>query len=149
MKTALRSNRLTTWINFAGPAAGEPVFIAGHPGTTNRLLTVSQLKQQRNQDVPQWLLRYSEIRGRYIQFSLASPENERIIADQLNSLENGIKVRRKFLDALHDDDMLARKSAEEDICVRPSPECHQASVGDPWKDIDARHQRGCSRNTST
>ena len=33
------------------------------PGTTERLLTLSQLKQRRNQDLPQWLLRYSEIRG--------------------------------------------------------------------------------------
>jgi Peptidase S46 len=125
-------------MNFAGPAAGEAVFIAGHPGTTNRQLTVSMLEQQRNQDVPQWLLRYSEIRGRYIQFAAESPEHERITIDQLNSIENAIKVRRKGLDALHDDDMLARKSAEEDALRKAIAKNAKlkASVGDPWKDID-------------
>ncbi len=100
-------------VNFAGAAAGDPVFVSGHPGTTERLLTLSQLKQRRNQDLPQWLLRYSEIRGRLIQFAETSPENERISADLLNNIENSIKVRRKQLDALHDDSLLARKATEE------------------------------------
>ena len=32
----------------SGPRADEPVFIAGHPGSTDRSLTVSQLKMQRD-----------------------------------------------------------------------------------------------------
>jgi Peptidase S46 len=126
-------------INFAGPAAGEAVFVAGQPGSTNRLLTLAQLKQQRNQDVPQWLLRYSEIRGRYIQFAQESPQNQHLIVDQLNAIENAIKVRRKFLDALHDDQLLARKAADEDElrkAIAKNPQL-KASLGDPWKDIDA------------
>ena len=124
--------------NFAGPVAGEAVFVSGHPGTTDRQLTVSQLKQQRNQDLPQWLLRYSELRGRLIQFSQQSPENQRITADLLNSVENAIKVRRKMLDALHDDAMLARKTAEEQklqAAVAKNSKL-KAAVGDPWKDLD-------------
>jgi hypothetical protein len=125
-------------INFAGPAAGEPVFVSGHPGTTQRLLTVAQLKQLRDLELPQWLLRYSEIRGRYIQFSQASEVNERITADQLSAVENGIKVRRKMLDALHDDTLLARKMAEQEalqagIAARATPD---SAVGNPWKDIE-------------
>ena len=60
-------------INFAGPAAGDPVFVSGHPGSTDRLLTVAQLKAQRDSRCPQWLLRYSELRGRCIQFGETSP----------------------------------------------------------------------------
>src|SRR4029077_18689329 len=71
--------------NFAGPVAGEAVFVSGHPGSTDRQLPVSQLREQRNQDLPQWLLRYSELRGRLIQFSQESPENQRITADLLNT----------------------------------------------------------------
>ncbi len=124
--------------NFAGAAAGEPVFVSGHPGTTDRQLTVSQLKQQRNQDLPQWLLRYSELRGRLLQFSQQSPENQRITADLLNSVENSIKVRRKMLDALHDDAMLARKTAEEQAlraAIAKNPKLRK-DIGDPWKDLD-------------
>ena len=39
--------------NFAGPAAGEAVFVSGSPGATDRELTLAQLKQLRNQDLPQ------------------------------------------------------------------------------------------------
>jgi len=125
-------------INFAGPAAGDPVFVSGHPGSTDRLLTLSQLKQQRNIELPQWLLRYSELRGRLIQFSATSPENERITADTLNSLENGIKVRRKMLDALHEDTLLARKAAEQATLeenVAKNADLKK-KTGNPWHDID-------------
>jgi hypothetical protein len=119
-------------VNFAGPKAGEPVFVSGHPGGTDRLLTVAELEQQRNVAWPQWLLRYSELRGRLIQFSEQSPTNERITADLLNSYENGIKVRRKMLDALHDDALFARKRAEEAALRKQAG----ASIGDPWGDIE-------------
>lgn len=119
-------------MNFAGPRNGDPVFVSGHPGSTDRLLTVAQLEEQRNVQWPQWLLRYSELRGRLIQFGEQSPTNERISADLLNGYENGIKVRRKMLDALHEDELFARKKAEE-AALRKSA---GASVGDPWGDIE-------------
>jgi hypothetical protein len=125
-------------INFTGPAVGEPVFVSGHPGGTDRLLTVEQLKQQRNQDLPQWLLRYSEIRGRLIQFGDEDPANERITADLLNSIQNSIKVRRKQLDALHDDALMERKTAEREALrkrIAANPALAR-STGDPWHDID-------------
>ena len=124
-------------INFAGPAAGDPVFVSGHPGSTDRLLTVTELQAQRNYELPNWLLRYSELRGRYIQFSAENPTNARITADQLNGIENSIKVRRKQLDALHEDALFARKQAEEDNLkkqVAASADL-RAKVGDPWADI--------------
>ncbi len=126
-------------MNFAGPAAGEPVFVSGHPGTTERLLTLSQLKQRRNLYLPEWLLRYAEIRGRLIQFGAQSEENARISEDQLNSVENSIKVRRKQLDALHDDNLLARKAAEQaelEKSIAKNAKLRK-DTGNPWADIDA------------
>ena len=117
-------------INFAGPAVGDPVFVSGHPGSTDRLLTLAQLKEERNVDLPQWLLRYSEIRGRLIQFSETNPTNQRITADLLNGIENAIKVRRKQLDALHEDALLERKAADE-AALRAG-----LTAGDPWRDIE-------------
>jgi hypothetical protein len=125
-------------INFAGPAAGDPVFVSGHPGTTDRLLTVAQLKEQRNVELPQWLLRYSEIRGRYIQFSEESAENARIVEDLLNGVENGIKVRRKQLDALHEDALFARKEADQATLQKAmAANAELKSLGDPWRDIES------------
>ncbi len=99
-------------IDWKGPQAGEPVFVAGHPGSTDRLLTVAQLQREAKY-IHFWLLRYAELRGRLIQFSKESPAHASMAADQLNSLENSIKVRRKQLDALLDDRLMSRKRTEE------------------------------------
>jgi hypothetical protein len=124
-------------IDFKGPAENDPVFVAGHPGSTDRLLTVSQLKTMRNDDLPQALLRGSELRGRYIQFGKESPENERIVHASLNGLENGLKVQRKELDALHVDELLNRKMQEEaTIQAKVKSDAELAkTIGDPWADI--------------
>jgi V8-like Glu-specific endopeptidase len=99
--------------NWSGAKEGEAVFVAGHPGTTERLLTVAQLKTQRDLFLPFWLLRYSELRGRLAQYSRSSPEAARTTKDYLDSLENSIKVRRMQLAALLDDRMMDERAAEE------------------------------------
>jgi hypothetical protein len=124
-------------IDFAGPREGEPIFVSGHPGSTDRLLTVAELESQRDLSIPNWLLRNSELRGRLIEFGKSSPGAERISRDLLNGLENSIKVRRKQEDALLDDALLARKRDEESALragVARDPALRQ-SIGDPWADI--------------
>lgn len=121
-------------INFAGPKEGEPVFVSGHPGGTDRLLTVEELTSQRNAFLPVWLLRYSELRGRYIQFSKNDPESLRIVQDPLNSIENSIKVRRKQLDALHDDALMSsRRNDEQALRAKVSADpALKASTAGAW-----------------
>jgi hypothetical protein len=114
------------------------VFVSGHPGSTDRLLTVAQLKGLRNDYLPQQLVRGSELRGRYIEFSKENPQNERITKAALVSLENTLKVRRKELDALHVDELLERKAREEASIkakVTATPDL-AASIGDPWATIE-------------
>ena len=124
-------------INFDGPAPGEFVLVSGHPGSTDRLLTVAQLEAQRNDDLPQWLLRSSELRGRYIEFSKKGDAERRIVADTLFGLENGIKVRRKELDALLDEKLMAQKRADEaELRARVAKDPSLAGIGDPWADIE-------------
>ncbi|HEX2456025.1 MAG TPA: S46 family peptidase [Vicinamibacterales bacterium] len=134
-KPASTPNHLS--FNWAGAKEGEPVFVAGHPGNTDRLLTVAQLKTQRDAVLPFWLLRYSELRGRLIQYSKASPEAARTATDDLEGLENSIKVRRMELAALLDDRMMdARAAAEQQLRekVMADPKL-KASAGTAWDEI--------------
>jgi len=124
-------------INFTGPLADELVFVAGHPGTTQRLETRAQLEFERDVSLPNSLLRASELRGRYIQFGRTSPGNEQLVEAPLNNLENGLKVRRKLLDALHDDTLMARKSDDEKA-LRMSA---QIAGTDPWRQIETASLR--------
>ncbi len=121
-----------------GPRDAEPVFIAGHPGATNRLLTTSQLRMLRDDVIPLWLLRYSELRGRMLAWQNSSPEAARIVQQRILGIENGIKVRRNQLKALHDDDMMAIKADEETRlrdAVAADPRLQEA-YGDAWELID-------------
>ena len=126
-------------IDFKGPAENEPVFVSGHPGSTDRLLTVSQLKTLRDVDLPQALIRGAELRGRYIQFGKQSAQNERITQASLEAMENTLKVQRKELDALHVDELLARKAREEATIkakVMATPDL-ATTVGDAWANIES------------
>lgn len=123
----------------SGPQASEPVFITGHPGSTNRLLTMSQLRMLRDTVYPLWLLRYSELRGRMLAWKNTSPEAARVVQQRILGIENGIKVRRNQLKALHNDEMMVTKAAEEKqlrsaIAARPEL---QAEYGDAWDLIDS------------
>lgn len=108
-------------ISFRGPAADQLVFVAGHPGSTARLKTRAQLEFDRDIALPITLIRAAELRGRFIQFGSTNPVDDRIIQAPLNSLQNAIKVRRKQLDALHDDLLLTGKTeSEEKLRIRPT-----------------------------
>lgn len=124
-------------VNFAGPGENEPVFVAGHPGSTDRLLTVEQLKTLRDTFLPFWLLRNSELRGRYIVFARQDAESERMVQDALLSLENAVKVRRKQLDALLDDDLMQAKVRDEQALRRAveADPALRARAGTAWDDM--------------
>jgi V8-like Glu-specific endopeptidase len=126
----------------SGPAAAEPVFITGHPGTTNRSLTVSQLKFQRDVSIPLYLYRQSEFRGRLLAWQNTSDEAARAVQQRILGIENGIKVRRNQLKALQNDGMMAEKLAEENALreLVMSDSDMRASYGDAWDMIDAAMQ---------
>jgi peptidase S46-like protein len=124
-------------IDFAGPSANQLVFVSGQPGATARLQTRAQLEFDRSVSLPITLLRASELRGRFIQFGKTDAGDRRIVLAPLNSLQNGIKVRRKELDALNDDAFLANKSAaEQELRVA----AHLDGV-DPWAEIASAADR--------
>ncbi len=126
-----------------GPQAGELVFVAGHPGRTNRLFTVEQLKFQRDTQFPEYLVRNSELRGRLIQWGKTGEEPARIIQRPLQSLENMLKVYRGLNKALLDDRLMIAKSEREQALrehVLASTELTQ-TVGSAWDDIANAQER--------
>ena len=128
-------------IAWSGAAAGEPVFVAGHPGTTQRLLTVAQLKTQRDVYLPFWLLRFSELRGRLIQYSKTSGEAQRTAKDYLDSVENSHKVRRMQLNSLLDDRMMDQRIADERELRAAAQKSAGSRAGNPWDEIAKAEQR--------
>lgn len=127
-----------TWSTVV-PRAGEPVFVAGNPGGTDRLLTVAQLETQRDLVLPIGQLQRSELRGRLIRFSEEGPEQRRIATDPLFGVENSFKVfyGRQF--ALNDTAFMAAKRKDE-MALRArvaGDSALKARLGDPWAEIEA------------
>ena len=115
-----------TW-NAAAPKDGEPVFVAGNPGGTDRQLTVAQLETQRDLSLPITLVRSAELRGRLIQYGAQSAENKRQAQELLFGLENGYKVNYGRLFALNDKAFMdSKRAAEADLRAKAGPQAQVA-----------------------
>jgi hypothetical protein len=98
-----------------GVAEGEPVFIIGNPGPTNRLQTVAQLEYQRDVLVP--------VRKAYFESRLAAlreayqadpARGEQLdLRNRAFSLSNSLKAYTGRLAALQDEEILGLKRAAE------------------------------------
>jgi hypothetical protein len=123
--------------NPAAPAEGEVTFVAGNPGSTDRLLTVSQLETLRDLAIPVSQMQRSELRGRLIQFGQQGPEQKRIATEPLFSLENGFKVYYGRQMVLNDKAFMDAKRAQEaELRARVAADPKlSAEIGDPWADM--------------
>jgi hypothetical protein len=103
-----------------GVEPGDPVFIIGNPGSTNRLRTMSQLEYQRDVAVP--------VLKRFLATRLASLrafyEVETVIAESMDlrnmmfGLSNSLKASTGRLTALQDPMIMAKKAdAERQLVV--------------------------------
>ncbi|HEY1427009.1 MAG TPA: S46 family peptidase, partial [Caulobacteraceae bacterium] len=127
------------WSN-APPAAGEPVFVSGNPGVTERRLTAAQLKTLRDVALPLLTVELAEFRGRLVQLAEQGPAMRRLVASDLFETENTYKVLAGRLAALRDPAfMAAREKEDADLKARLAaldPK-FAATIGDPWSDIAA------------
>ena len=140
-KPARTPNYLKWRIDGAQP--GEPTFVAGHPGSTSRLLTLEQLRFQRDVSVPSYLIRNSELRGRLIQWSKTGEEPARIASDYLQSVENSLKVYRGFQTALLDDALFQRKGTQErELRAGVASDSKlNSAAGQAWDDVAKAQER--------
>jgi hypothetical protein len=88
--------------NAKGPADGELTFVSGHPGRTDRQLTVSDLAELRDQEVPYLLNMYYRREAFLHAWSARSFENKRRAQDGVRGVENNRKRYGGYAAALLD-----------------------------------------------
>ncbi len=124
------------------PKEGDLTFVAGNPGSTQRLLTVAQLEALRDQQLPITLIQTSELRGRLLEYSTTGEEAKRVAVDPIFGLENSFKVYYGQQGALTDPAFMAKKREEEQELrqrVAADPEL-AARIGDPWAELERASQ---------
>jgi Peptidase S46 len=119
------------------PVDGEPVFVAGNPGSTSRLLTADQLDSLRDFVFPQILLQFSELRGRLIEFGGGGPEQARIADRELFGIENSFKAIFGEFQALSQPGFLeAKRKADDALRAKVAADPRLAAkTGDAWGEI--------------
>lgn len=129
------------WSN-APPQAGQPVFVSGNPGATERRLTVAQLEALRDVTLPLLTVETAELRGRLVELGEQGPAMRRLVASDLFETENTYKVLAGRLAALRDPAfMTARAKDETDLKARLAADPKlAAAIGDPWSQIAAAEQ---------
>src|SRR6266850_864225 len=126
----------------AGAEAGEMVFVSGHPGSTQRQLTMSELETFRAVRLIGSLLRLAEERGILEQYGKLGPEAARIAENDLFGIENGYKAYVGELKALLDPALMKHKQKEESelrAFVASQPAL-RAKVGGAWDAIEKAQQ---------
>lgn len=120
------------------PAEGDVTFVSGNPGSTSRLLTMSQLERLRDQQLPVTLIQSSELRGRLLEYSLTGDEAKRVSFDPIFGLENSFKVYYGQQGALTDPAfMAAKREAENELRARVAADPSLVQqIGDPWADLE-------------
>ncbi|MCB9292173.1 MAG: S46 family peptidase [Lewinellaceae bacterium] len=92
-----------------GAAEGEPVFVVGRPGNTDRLLSMAQAAFHRDHRNPTLLTLFNELyQAQYAHFQ-ANPGRQAELLSQLLSVANGRKVFAGYQLALNDEYLMAKK----------------------------------------
>lgn len=124
------------------PVEGEPTFVVGNPGSTERQLTVAQLETQRDLVLPLAQLQRAEVRGRLIQFGRQGAEEARIAGQALAWVQNSYKLGVGKQAALNDKAFMAAKRADEALLrakVAADPAL-TARAGTAWDEIAQAQQ---------
>lgn len=100
-----------------GARDGELVFIAGHPGRTQRLFTVEHLEFLRDVRAPLMLNAYNQREVALLQFMGRSEEYRRIANEDLLGIQNGRKAYNGILEGLLDEQLMGIKRQAQDKLV--------------------------------
>jgi hypothetical protein len=96
-----------------GSKEGDLVFVAGHPGRTDRLNTIAGLEYLRDVSLPLQLDHLKRKEGFLLAYSRNGPEAARQAKEDLFRAQNSRKARIGGLEGLHDASFLERKARSE------------------------------------
>jgi hypothetical protein len=112
------------------PVDGEPTFVVGNPGSTQRLLTQEQIAFAREVSAPINVAIFSELRGRLINAMAQSPARYREGKEELDGIENSLKVYIGRVKALNDPAFMGKiAAAEADLKAKSA---NNPAIGNPW-----------------
>jgi len=132
----LHTENYLKW-NAKGAAPGELVFVSGHPGSTARQQTMAELEMDREITEPANVEYLQRRIAAEQEFAKQGPEQARLVATNIFSLQNSLKVRAGRVEALADAGILARKQAEENDLrakVAANPQLRK-EYGSAWDEI--------------
>src|SRR5258707_104921 len=126
----------------AGTKENDLVFVIGNPGSTSRLDTVAHLEDLRDNAMP-IIRRLVERREAMLKKYMAMGEEQnRRAQNELNSVQNSLKVYRGQIAGLKDQALMGRKMKDEAALrksIAANPE-RQKMYGDAWDAIAKAHQ---------
>ncbi len=108
----VENNHYLKW-NVKGAGDGELVFVSGHPGSTSRLQTMTQIETERDYDLPlilKVLNRRVETARRY---AAQGPEEARQAARIIFFTENSLKVYKGQAQGLADKTLMSKMQKNE------------------------------------
>src|SRR5688572_4809992 len=126
----------------AGSAEKDLVFVAGHPGSTERLKTVDDVRWIRDYVMPMSLARLWRREVQMQTFSGRSAEHARMMETDLFGVQNSRKARTGILQGLLDPKLLASKMAAERT-LRAAVEANpalKARVSGAWDRLSASRE---------
>ena len=119
-----------------GVKDNDLIFVSGHPGSTGRLKTMSQLEFLRDLDYPSRLDSYKRRIALLLNFGAQSEENARISKEELFSYQNSFKAITGYLVPIENKEIMAGKQADEEklqAAFKANPK--NKDTADPWTEI--------------
>ncbi|MGC8743871.1 MAG: S46 family peptidase [Verrucomicrobiia bacterium] len=141
--------KIPHWLrwNQNGVTENELVFVSGHPGRTDRLLTVSELEFLRDNGYPYTLELLNRLEVLLIAYSQRNAENARRAMEDLFGVQNSRKARKGGLAGLLDPQFFEKKIAQQNRLkqeVSKRPELRDCA--DAWDKI-AQAQKVIEQNS--
>lgn len=126
-----------------GAKEGDPVFVVGNPGSTNRLSTSDQLAFYRDVQYPYVFNLLNDRMEAMLLYVEMHPEKKLEMKTSILSISNGQKSYMGRLNGLQDDKLMQRrrdfdKQFQEEVMKRPEL---KAKYGNVWSEIAETRER--------